>query len=499
MRRHCPIVLVGLLGLATCTAPGPGPQASPPSRGAELYARHCAVCHGADGDADTVVADLLLPRPNAFRHGLFKLVSTKNGMPTDADLVQTLRRGMPGSTMMSWNWMPSADLEALAQEVRRLAVRGRAESIHTTAAIANRPLSLDQATAIAESQLLPGPTVDIGTPGELTAGTLGEGERLYRQHCATCHGNDGRGLPQTRDWPTDGTWLWPRDFTAGYLRGDASHRELAFRIRAGMPGAHMPPTTLSTAETEAVVAYCKSLIPDGAADLQGQWRRTVRVTKRPLLSGSTGAAALDGIEPIRLPASPLWWRAEACSDVELRAAHDGTDLVIQLAWKDATRDDKVRPEARMGDGIALQFARDAEPPLFAMGSTNKPVNVWRWHAYDPKEVAGMADLVGLPLHQGLDVPTSIQPKPRAESVELGGIRSVASAAGSGLPLQVATSWQDGRWTATFRRGLAARSEHEVDLLAPGPVLFAIAVWNGSIDAHAGSKSITTWHVLELER
>ena len=110
----------------------------------------------------------------------------------------------------------------------------------------------------------------------------------------------------------------------------------------------------------------------------------------------------------------------------------------------------------------------------------------------------MADLFGS-AHQGLDMPTNRQPKPRSESIELGGIPSVATETGAGLPLTVTTTWQDGHWRATFRRSLAARSNREVDLAAPGPVLFATAVWNGSLDQHAGSKSITTWHVLELER
>jgi DMSO reductase family type II enzyme heme b subunit len=498
MRKHFLVASAGALLLTTCTQLQPARPLPPRSRGADLYERHCAVCHGLDGNADNVVADLLRPRPNAFGQGLFKLVSTTNGMPTQDDLVQTLRRGMPGSTMMSWNWMPDEDLQALADEVLVLAVRGRAESIHSTAVLTHQPLSLDEATAIAERELLPGPTVDAGSPIEITATTFGEGERLYRQHCASCHGNDGRGLPQSQDWPTDGTWLWPRDFTSGYLRGAADHRALAFRIRAGMPGAHMPPTMLSTGETNALVGYVKSLIPDSAGDRHVQWRRTVRVARLQQLPAADDPQALTRLDAIRLPTSPLWWRVEACSEVTLRAAHDDREILIQLEWGDETRDDHVRPGARMGDGVAMQFAREQDPPLFAMGSRAQPVNVWRWHAYDPKEVAGMADLFGQ-AHQGLDAQTNRQPNARTESIELGGIRTVGAATGAGLPLSVTTTWQNGRWRATFRRALTARSDHEVDLGAPGPVLFAIALWNGSIDKHAGSKSITTWHALELER
>lgn len=493
-------ILTGL-ALATCTNPRPAATqaALAADRGGALFQHHCAVCHGLDGNGDTAVADFLLPRPTAFRDGLFKLVSTTNGVPTEDDLVATLRRGMPGSTMMAWGWMPEADLRLLARHVQKLAVTGRAATIARTAEHAGRPLTDEQALALAERQLLPGPTVDIGTPLDTSAIDVVEGRRLYERNCAGCHGPDGRGLPSTASWPTDGTWLWPRDLTAGWLRGGASHRELACRIRAGMPGAHMPPIALSTPETELLVAYLKTLIPDEAADHHVQWRRTIRCQKVPNLPADGDDAAFARLDTVRLPTTPLWWRTEAVAEVLLRAAHDGDQLLLRLEWSDATRDDRARADRTMGDGVAVQFARSAEPPLFAMGSEAEPVNVWRWHAFDPKEAAGMTDLLGGVPHRQLDVPVGgTSPRPRAESIELAGVGTARSATSSGLPLHVTTAWRDGRWTATFRRPLRARAGSEVDLALGAPTLFALAIWNGSLDTSPASKSITTWHALRLE-
>lgn len=501
MRTASCAVLSGVVSLlfVTCAAPTPSASSEPPSRGASLYARHCAVCHGQNGDANTPVAELLLPRPTPFRDGLFKLVSTTNGMPTDDDLVATLRRGMPGSTMMSWGWMPETDLRELAREVRRIAVRGRTEAIVRTAAIAQRPLRLEQAAAEAERALTPGAAIDTGTVASGSEANTAEGERLYGQHCAVCHGKDGRGLPATKQWPTDGTWLWPRDFTSGYLRGGLSHRELAYRIRAGMPGAHMPPAQLSTAETEVLVHYVKRLIPEAAGDHHAQWRRTIRVARSEALPSVNDDAAWSKVEAVRLPLAPLWWRADAVNELWLRAAHDGTDVLLRLEWDDASRDDRAKPDARMGDGAAIQFARAIDPPLFAMGSVDEPVNVWRWHAFDPKATAGMVDLAAR-LHDAIDVPVgTTMPAPRSESLALHGLGSPPAVTESGLPLDVTTRWQDGRWTATFRRALAARSRDEIDLALPGPVLMAFAIWDGRVDQHPGSKAITTWHVLDLQR
>ncbi|MFT4513288.1 MAG: DMSO reductase family type II enzyme heme b subunit [Planctomycetota bacterium] len=466
-------------------------------RGGELFARHCAMCHGATGDADTSVARMLLPRPNAFRDGLFKLVSTSNGVPTNDDLIATLRRGMPGSSMMSYGWMPDDDLQALAAEVQRLTLDGRAEQILATAHITREPMTAEQALATAERQLLPDATVIANFNSPATASQLTEGERLYERHCAGCHGIDGRGLATTRNWPTDGTWLRPRDFTAGYLRGGASHRQLAYRVRAGMPAAHMPPVMLADPETHALVAYVRTLIPDEAMDHHVQWRRNLHIESGPALKALSDVS-FDGVDAVRLPLVPLRWRANGIEEAWLRVRHDGDNMVMQLEWEDATRDDRVHPSLVLGDGVAIQFATTTDTPLFAMGSAAAPVNIWRWHAFDPKETAGMVDLMMTPPHSGLDDSARVQPTPRSESIQLEGLQSVGDATANGLPLEVRTSWHEGRWRVTFRRSLAPRGR-EVDLTGSHPVLFAIAIWDGSKDRGPGSKSITTWHQLVLAR
>lgn len=495
MRLRAAFVLVASTLAVTCatgSADGPGYFAN---RGAELYARHCAVCHGSTGDADTAVAALLRPRPLPFRDGLFKLVSTENGVPTEDDLVRTLYYGMPGSTMMAYSWLPRADLEALAREVRRLAIAGRASWIQVGGEIARRPVPRAAALARAEAEMTPGAVVEIGAAiHSPSKEDLAAGRELFMQYCASCHSADGRGLQQATRWQNGAAdWILPRDFTVGYLRGDVSHRELAYRIRAGMPAALMMPAPIAVAETAKLVAYVRSLVPEGSGDRHTQWRRTVRVQK---VDDLASAGALDSI---RLPVVPLRWRPDACDEVWLRATHDGTRIRIELEWADDTRDDRVRPDVRMGDGVAIQFASETEPPLFPMGTDAAPVNVWRWHTYDPKELAGMVDLMGQQPHQGLDVPWPIQVDPRAESVQFGGMHTVGRRAGAGLPIDADVQWRDGRWRATFERDLKARDDGEVDLSRGDAVLFAVAVWDGAIDEHPGSKAITTWHVLELLR
>jgi mono/diheme cytochrome c family protein len=474
----------------------PSAEAATADRGAALFAYHCAACHGRGGDADTALAALLLPRPNAFRSGRFKLVSTDNGMPTDADLVATLRRGMPGSTMFAYGWLPEPDLLALARHVRSLAVAGRAADLLAEARLVRQPLSAEAAERRAAAALAPGAPVITPPAATPDLATLERGELLYRQHCAACHGSDGRGLPDHREWTGANSEPWARDFTAGFLRGPAHATALAQRILAGMPAAPMPALRLPSDATAALVAYVGTLIPDGAGEHHTQWPRQIRASRLPTLPNADDDPALTTLEAVRLPTAPLRWRGTACREVWLRAAHDGRELWLELRWADPQCDRQPSPQRPRGDGIAVQWTRSSEPPLLAMGSPDAPVNIWRWQTYDARETAGLLDLLEAP-HGGLDAVPSLRPAARAESLRFDGPSAAATEPGDGLPLRATATWRDGEWTAVFRRGLAARSHGEVDLRLPGALQFAVAIWDGSLDAHAGSKVVTTWHRLEL--
>src|SRR5262245_53002898 len=140
------------------------PAPDPLVRGAEVYARQCAVCHGTAGAGDGPAAYLLAPAPRDFTSGRFRLVSTQNGVPTDEDLVATLKRGMPGSAMPPFDWMPEPDLRALAATVRELAVQGKARKLLEKARADEEELSGKEALDIAASQLAPGRPIDPGAP-----------------------------------------------------------------------------------------------------------------------------------------------------------------------------------------------------------------------------------------------------------------------------------------------------------------------------------------------
>jgi hypothetical protein len=84
---------------------------------------------------------------------------------------------------------------------------------------------------------------------------------LYLQRSAACHAEDRSGTGRPR-WNDDGEVNGARDFTAGYLKGGSMRRDIAHRIRAGMPGSAMPATHLENpADLAALVEHVMALSP----------------------------------------------------------------------------------------------------------------------------------------------------------------------------------------------------------------------------------------------
>lgn len=116
---------------------------SPLDKGRRLYVLHCVHCHGYYGAGDGPTANFLLPKPRDFRMGEFKFTSTKQDTkPSFDDLKRTIAQGIPGTMMPAFGprdgmpeiglvagfaGPPGFDVDAVAQYVRMLAMRGEME------------------------------------------------------------------------------------------------------------------------------------------------------------------------------------------------------------------------------------------------------------------------------------------------------------------------------------------------------------------------------------
>src|ERR1700690_3499471 len=97
----------GVSSSAQPSAPSVSNESSPDApalqAGNAVYAQHCAACHGVKGAGAGPASVWLFPRPRNFSAGMFKIKSTPGmTLPTDEDLLSTVTRGMPGSSMPSF-------------------------------------------------------------------------------------------------------------------------------------------------------------------------------------------------------------------------------------------------------------------------------------------------------------------------------------------------------------------------------------------------------------
>ena len=99
-------------------------------RGSEVYRQYCVQCHGVTGDGNGAQAQYLIPKPRDYRRGIFKFTSTTYGSkPLRDDIYRTIKRGVLGTSMPSFDMLPPEDLNAVTDYVLALTHRGELEAL----------------------------------------------------------------------------------------------------------------------------------------------------------------------------------------------------------------------------------------------------------------------------------------------------------------------------------------------------------------------------------
>ena len=188
-------------------------------RGKAIYDAHCVECHGAVGKGDGPSAAYLVPRPRDFTTGKYKIRSTESGsMPSDDDLIGSVRRGLYGTAMPGWDRiLPDGDIADVVQYIKSLSPQFAAQSA---------------------------PPVAIGDGLPTSPASIARGQQAYdKLQCGKCHGSDGRGTGAvTQAFEDD--WRMPlraADLTEPWtFHGGATSRDIYLRFRTGMTGTPMP-------------------------------------------------------------------------------------------------------------------------------------------------------------------------------------------------------------------------------------------------------------------
>lgn len=282
--------------------------------GRQVYNFRCYFCHGYSGDARTLAASYLSPRPRDF--------TADPALPREA-ILQALRHGREGTAMKPFTGILSeAELLAVAAFVESEFVQRKAPNTayHTAAngwpdhgryavafpfvrgevkldapvdtlsavqqqgrqlflsscischdrahvddegpAWSSRPLSFprmgfvpgQQSVVDAVSSASVYAKHDVVPVIDGLSAQERRGESLFQANCAFCHGADGTG----KNWI--GQFMEPkaRDLTA-FSNAEMDAARLRKTIRDGLPGTSMPAwkDVLTPAEVEAVTAYVR--------------------------------------------------------------------------------------------------------------------------------------------------------------------------------------------------------------------------------------------------
>ena len=243
---------------ASCRTPGT-PPAMPASPQAErLFVAHCAACHGANGRGNGLALIALEVRPRDFLRERFRYVSTSNGVPTQEDLVQTIRYGRRFGEMPANPQLTEAEALLLADYVREINRLGWAELLAREFADDDETTPED-IQEIAEARVTPRKSIVVSPEPRTVRRDLNVGRELFEANCMACHGPRGRGDGLDKPLDEQGRPIAVRDLTSGEFRGGVDPADIFLRIRCGIPGTPMSAAAATDEEVWQLVHYVEFL------------------------------------------------------------------------------------------------------------------------------------------------------------------------------------------------------------------------------------------------
>jgi cytochrome c oxidase cbb3-type subunit 2 len=259
--------------------------------GKTVYERRCIACHGVRGDGNGWAATFLYrQRPRNFTLGEFKFRLTKGPLPTDADLLRTISRGVRGTAMPAWFELPLDDRLAVIQYIKYVLAADRSDPQNPDFYFLDDP---------------PGAPLQIGTPPAPSAALIAHGGQIWRQaKCWECHGLSGRGDGEKAaglkdDW---GFPIRPANLTSGRFKSGPAVSDIYRTISTGLAGTPMPSfrDAFPDADRWALAYYILSLsaftdpLTSAALPIAGTDRAML---DRPTLEAAVPAQAYRLLQP----------------------------------------------------------------------------------------------------------------------------------------------------------------------------------------------------------
>lgn len=235
------------------------------SKGRELFQAQCVACHGAEGQGNGPAAAALNPKPRNFTQN----VGWKNGRKPTM-VFKTLKEGIAGGAMASFATLPADDRWALAAYVLSLGPQPLDKDTPADFAKIGVNPNAEGGGAEPEAKTIPvelamkmlsQPEIIAAAHQGLVREARSAGAQLYRQSCASCHGENGQGgiKVKTLAMAPSPAYVESMPFHSG---SEVLSSEQAFVhvVGNGIPGSFMPGYgNLSGAEMRELYDYVRSL------------------------------------------------------------------------------------------------------------------------------------------------------------------------------------------------------------------------------------------------
>jgi DMSO reductase family type II enzyme heme b subunit len=483
-------------------------------KGNELYQFRCAVCHGERGAGDGIAAEYLYPRPRDFTLALFKYkTSPPQSLPRDEDLFNTIKHGLPGSSMPGW--------DSLLSEIQMRSLIPVIKSFDTSAAWAPEEAADEdfdeEGRYLKQNYVQQEKQEPVNERIAFSEASVAKGKPIFKKVCGECHGKQGRGNITSGkrledDW---GYRIWPRNLTkpwtwrASEVKGaddtsrDATIQRIYERLSIGIPGTPMP------AHRE---------VEEGNKDplsLENRWHvanyvytlrdTTVQPKDKKLLTGikiegdlpdDANAEVWKTTPAVTLPLVPNIIKKERLftplnDAVSVRVLYNEAEIAFLLEVDDRTDSrpgEKVSTKIQdenlklHSDAFAIQFPKQGafatDPvvvkPLYRHGDKSHPTSIWYWNAgsVEPAVAARSAILDA----NGPDAKLVM----RQQS-----------------DLNTKASWSQGQWKIVMKRPRKSNEQTDLAFIEGQYIPVSFANWDGSNGEVGSRHTLTSWYWLLL--
>ena len=509
------VMMIGIPSAAFAQQPPDAVKQDVLELGKKVYFKRCVWCHGVEGGGDGPAADRLFTRPRNFIQGTFKIRWTDSGeLPLEDDLIRTVKNGLPGSAMPSWQGIISDDeIVAVVNFVKTL-VQDRSFDDAEDEEVNYQDFGQNPWNTV-------GP-YHLGVPQE----DIDAGKEIFiKNKCFECHGGEGRGdgNPTMKDdWGfpiVAADWQQCWNFR-GSRRQHFDPFNVVRTVSTGLNGTPMPnfKDQITIEDRWKLAAFVNSLCPRKKID---------KLTSKPVPDFLISSEYTEGKVAEKID-DPMWVSPDDDptikdwpDDKEGNPRKNYIAMAGQITKGKRNFDPKVdnlwvssrwsaeeeavyylieyhqrflSTDSEYPDAVAMQWPAKlqdlfgAEKPYFIFGDSKKPVDIWKvdflvkdYNATNPPSEAGYQLDAKINEFNGTGY-DALTPKEHAPTVKI-----------------LDSIFHQGRVKILLKRSLA-NENLETDVQIPSEQFIPVSFmqWAGRDKEKDEHMAISTWYYTILK-